>query len=289
MRVYGDRSDPSQLDDALTGRSFDACVDTIAMRGADTASAVELLNGRVGHYVHFSTGQVYLVREDCPSPAREVDYDGPLRAPVEDEAWDAGQWTYGMEKRECEDLLEEAWTARGFPATRLRLTMVHGADDPQRRILAYVARLLDGGPLLVPAEAGPPIRPIHAEAVAEAVVGILEKGLGKGSAYNLAQDEAWTHDELVEQIGAMLGIEPARVVASRGELIAAGVFPACAPLANPWMSVLDPERAARELDFRPGRFADWLPGVVEQVASQSPPAGFGDVRTRELALARRRD
>ena len=285
-RLYGDRSDPAQLERALAARSFDACVDTIAMRGADTAAAVDLLYGRVGHYVHFSTGQVYLVRRDCPSPAREEDYAGPLETPPDPDAWDAGQWTYGIEKRECEDILEEASTARGFPATRLRLTMVHGADDPRGRVLAYALRLLDGGPLLVPAEPSPPIRPIHADAVVEAVVRILEEGSGKGAAYNLAQGEAWTHEELIGGIAGMLGVEqPALERRPREELVRAGVFPSCAPLANPWMSYLDPGLAAREIGFRPGRFEDWLPGLVAAAAAHPAPEDFGDLRARELALA----
>ncbi|HET7692165.1 MAG TPA: NAD-dependent epimerase/dehydratase family protein [Gemmatimonadota bacterium] len=283
-RLHGDRTDPAELRDALAGRSFDACVDTIAMRGADTASAVDLLYGRVGHYVHFSTGQVYLVRRDCPSPAREEDYGGPLATPPAPDAWDAGQWEYGIEKRECEDLLEEAWSARGFPATRLRLTMVHGEDDPRGRIHGYVLRLLDGGPLLVPVEPSPPIRPIHADAVVETVVRVVEEGSGKGAAYNLAQGEAWTHEGWIDRVAGMLGVEAVRERRPREELLRAGVFPACAPLANPWMSVLDPGRAARELGFRPGGFEEWLPAVVERVAREPWPAGGESARAREIAL-----
>lgn len=284
-RLHGDRADPAQLARALAGRSFDACVDTIAMRGSDTASAIEALDGRVGHYVHFSTGQVYLVREDCPSPAREEDSDGALVSSPARDARDADEWSYGVEKRQCEDLLEEAWSARGFPATRLRLTMVHGEDDPQGRIRAYVQRLQGGGPLLVPIEPSPPIRPIHASAVVETVLGIVEDGLGKGAAYNLAQGEAWTHDELVTRIAGMLGTGVELVPLPREELLAAGVYPACAPLSKPWMSVLDPGRAERELGFRPGSFDDWLPAVVERVSERPSPHGFGDLRAREIALA----
>jgi nucleoside-diphosphate-sugar epimerase len=284
--ILGDRTDREQLEAAIGGRTFDACVDTIAMRGADTSAAIDILDGRVGHYVHFSTGQVYLVRADCPSPAREEDYAGPLEAPPSAAAWDAGEWLYGIEKRECEDALEEAWSARRFPATRLRLTMIHGEDDPRGRIHSYVLRLLGGGPLLVPLEPSPPIRPIHAGAVVDAIVGILEHGSGKGTAYNLAQDEAWSHDELVTAIADRLGVRAEVVRRPRSELVVAGAFPTCAPLAHPWMSVLDPGRARRELGFRPGRFEDWLPETVDRLAGQPASTGFEAARERELTLAR---
>ena len=285
-RLLGDRTEPEQLGEALRGRTFDACVDTIAMRGADTSAAIEILDGRVGHYVHFSTGQVYLVRADCPSPAREEDYAGPLAPPPSVDAWDTGEWLYGIEKRECEDALEEAWSARRFPATRLRLTMIHGEDDPRGRIRAYVLRLRDGGPLLVPFEPSPPIRPIHAGAVVDAVMGILERGSGKGAAYNLAQAEAWSHDELVEAVGDRLGVRAEVIRRPRAELVEAGAFPACAPLAHPWVSVLDPGRAERELGFQPGRFEDWLPETVDRLAERPAPEGFDAIRERELTLAR---
>jgi nucleoside-diphosphate-sugar epimerase len=284
-RLHGERSDTAGLMAALAGRSFDACVDTIAMRGGDTAAAIDVLDGRVGHYVHFSTGQVYLVREGCPSPAREDDYAGTIMAPPPESAWDHGQWTYGVEKRECEDLLEQAWAARGFPATRLRLTMVHGEDDPRERIGQYVHRLREGGPLLVPVEPSPPIRPIDADTVVETVVRLLEGGLGKGGAYNLAQDEFWTHDEFVAHLAAMLQVEPVVVRRPRGELIEAGMFPDCALLANPWMSVLDAGRAREALGFEPPCFADWLPSLVERVSALPPPPGFQPARVRELSLA----
>jgi nucleoside-diphosphate-sugar epimerase len=146
--------------------------------------------------------------------------------------------------------------------------MIHGIDDPRGRIRTYVRALLDRVPLLVPREASPPIRPIHAAAVVDAVVGLLEGGRGRGAAYNLAQGETWTHAELVDRIAAMLEVEPRFDTRPRAELVGAGVFPACAPLASPWMSVLDPGRAERDLGFRPGRFGDWLPELVARLAGE---------------------
>ena len=60
---------------------------------------------------------------------------------------------------------------------------------------------------------------------------------------------------------------------------------ACAPLANPGMSYLDPGLAEREIGFRPGTFEDWLPGLVAAAAAQPAPEEFAEVRARELALA----
>jgi nucleoside-diphosphate-sugar epimerase len=63
-RLHGDRSNPAQLAKALMGWSFDVVVDTTLYHGSDAQTITRLLDGRVGHYVFISTGQVYLVRRD---------------------------------------------------------------------------------------------------------------------------------------------------------------------------------------------------------------------------------
>jgi len=82
-------------------------VDFAAYDGPDGRRAAEVLGGRVSHYVVISTGQVYLVRDKCPRPARETDYDGPVM-PEPASTFDRGQWEYGVKKRGLEDALAEA-------------------------------------------------------------------------------------------------------------------------------------------------------------------------------------
>jgi nucleoside-diphosphate-sugar epimerase len=286
-RLHGDRTDPEQLARGLSGRSFDACVDTIAMRAGDTRAAIDILDGRVGHYVHLSTGQVYLVRGACPVPAREEDYDGPLIEPPPGNSWETAEWRYGIEKRECEDLLADAWAAHRFPGTRLRLPMIHGERDHYGRLHGSVRRILDGGPLLEPLEGGPRLRHIHQADVVTGVVRLLETDAGKGRAYNLAQDDLWTLEELLDRLGEILGVEVEVERRPRAELEAAGLFPACSPFSNPWMSILDNERAKEELGLRFMGFDDYLPELVEYFRDPAlePPAAYARQRDREKALA----
>lgn len=286
-RLHGDRTDPAQIVRALGRRSFDACIDTIAMRGGDTRVAIDTLDGRVGHYVHFSTGQVYLVREACPVPAREEDYDGPLLPAPPGDSWESAEWRYGIEKRECEDLLAAAWTTRRFPGTRLRLPMIHGERDHYGRIHGYVRRLLDGGPLLIPLEGGPDLCHVHQADVVAAVARILESGSGKGRAYNLAPDELRSIEEFIDRLGALLGVEPDVVRLPRAELEAAELFPGCSPFSNPWMSVLDSRRAREELGLAFAGFDDYLPELVERYRDPDldPPAIYARQREREKELA----
>src|SRR4051812_22616540 len=77
-RLVADRT-TADLGALLGERRFDAAVDFAAYHPGDVRQVLAALGGgRVGHYVFISTGQVYLVREPRPRPAREEDYDGAL-------------------------------------------------------------------------------------------------------------------------------------------------------------------------------------------------------------------
>ena len=194
-RLRGDRTagDFARL---LAGRRFDAAVDFAVFRGEEAAEAVRTLANRVGHYVMISTGQVYLVREPRPAPAREPDYEGPLMvAPASSR--DREEWDYGIGKRAAEDVLGEAWARDGFPSTRLRLPMVNGERDYFRRLEGYLWRLLDGGPLILPDGGDRPMRHVYGAAVARTIVSLLGRRPTFGEAYNLAQDETPTPREMI--------------------------------------------------------------------------------------------
>ncbi|HEU4732304.1 MAG TPA: NAD-dependent epimerase/dehydratase family protein, partial [Kofleriaceae bacterium] len=192
-RLRADRSTDA-FDRAIGRRTFDAAVDFAGFTADDTARAVRVLSGRVGHYVFISTGQVYLVREGCPQPSREDDYAGPVMAAPPSPA-DREDWAYGIGKRGAEDVLA---AASGLPSTRLRLPMVNGEHDPRRRIEGYVRRILDRGPLIVP-RADAIARHVHSGAVIRAIASILEEPPPLGLVYNLAQPEQLTVRALLER------------------------------------------------------------------------------------------
>jgi nucleoside-diphosphate-sugar epimerase len=126
-RLRGDRT-TGDLARLVRGRKFDVAFDFAAYVGRDVEEATRALS--VGHYIFISTGQVYLVRDGCPRPAREEDYDGPVMGRLADPD-DQGNWDYGVGKRACEDALV---TAPSFPSTRVRIPIVNGECDDARRL-----------------------------------------------------------------------------------------------------------------------------------------------------------
>ncbi len=286
-RLHGDRTtgDFARL---LAGRSFDAAVDFAAYAASDVREAAAVLGGRVGHYVFISSGQVYLVRDDCPRPAREADYDGPL-LPRPAGSDDAAQWDYGMGKRACEDALAEAWSHEGFPATRLRIPIVHGERDYSRRLESYLWRLFDGGPLLVPDGGHHVCRHVYGADVARAIAAMLGNKTTFGQAYNLAQEEARTVMGLLTLMAEVVGVEPHLVPVPGAVLEAQRIPPVgVSPLSGNYMSYLDPARAQVELRFRHEPLRQYLGHIVASFLA-NPPVGPPDNyrhRPAELDLAR---
>jgi nucleoside-diphosphate-sugar epimerase len=288
-RLRGDRTtgDFARL---LAGSTFDAAVDLAAFHEADARGAVEVLGGRVGHYVFISTGQVYLVRQDCPRPSRESDYDGSLlpEPPAGDP--DRGDWEYGIGKRACEDVLREAWAGQSFPSTRLRLPMVYGERDHSRRLEGYLWRLLDGGPLLVPDGGTHPVRHVYAGDVVRLVLSILGRDTTFGEAFNVCQRETPTLLEYLGVLAEVMGASPSHVSLSREDLRQAGLDPvAVSPFSGRWMSFLDPSRAREDLGFEHRPMLQCLQSVVSSFLAHSPPdrPPAYESRSREIELASR--
>ncbi len=286
-RIVCDRTSP-ELAERLAGRSFDAVVDLAAFTGEDGRRAAELLQGRVGHFVMISTGQVYLVREGCPHPAREEDYDGTLMvAPADPQ--DRAEWDYGMGKRACEDALAAAGRA-GFPETRIRIPMVYGPLDHFRRIENYLWRLLDGGPVLLPDGGTHPVRHVDGGEVARFVASILGRRETFGHAFNVAQDEMPSLAELLKELRDMLGSTAELVSIPSATLRAAHLDPAAiSPFSTRWMSFLDATRSRAELKFVHAPLSTCLTAVVAHFLAHPPalrPPEYAR-RAEEIELARR--
>jgi nucleoside-diphosphate-sugar epimerase len=290
-RVSRLRADRTQKEffTVLAGRDFDAAVDFAAFQRSDAEGAVQALEGRVGHYVLISTGQVYLVRQGAALPAHEEDYEGPLMAEPPPGHRDRGDWEYGMGKRACEDVLAAAWSSRGFASTRLRIPIVNGERDQSRRLESYVWRILDGGPLLVPDGGGARLRQVYSGAVVSTLMRVLGDRSTFGQAYNICQHETPTLAELLVMLADLAGA-PARLVAVPGaEIEHAGLDPvAASPFSTRWKSFLDPGRAQRELGFVHPPLRSYLDKTVASILAYmpaEPPASYAQ-RPRELALAR---
>ncbi|MEO8576680.1 MAG: NAD-dependent epimerase/dehydratase family protein [Gemmatimonadales bacterium] len=292
-RLRADRGNTLQVRDAVRGRSFDLVFDATTYTGAEAAQAIQIFGGRVGRYVFVSSGQVYLVREGLDRPFKEGDYAGPVMAPPPPDSSDHSSWLYGADKRDSEDAFMSARADADFPVTTLRLPMVASERDHYGRIQGYAARILDGGPLLIPEGEGLPLRHVYVGDVANLVTGLAETNAGKGSDYNISYGESMKLDRFIEVIAAAAGASPEIVRADRSALVARGLLPHCSPFSGRWMSELDNSKSLAELGTAGMIYTApeiYLPRIVRDFKTRwksggLEPDGYGQ-RAEEIAFAR---
>ncbi|MGD9643217.1 MAG: NAD-dependent epimerase/dehydratase family protein [Elusimicrobiales bacterium] len=287
--LRADRRGAASLAAALSGERFDFTADFLAYDAAD----VELLLGvpgfSPGRLAMISTGQVYLVTKDQRPPFAETASDAPVIPEPEKNTRDWHNWVYGMGKRAAEAALASGAAARSVPALALRLPVVQGEADGEnsKRLWAWLQRLRDGGPVLLPDGGVQPVRFVYAGDAARALLRLA------GTAYwpelpalNLAQPSETTLREFLELAAGCGGLQTRFVPVSGDTLLAAGLDGACAPYWGRWCSRPDPA-AALALGFTARGLREYLPGVV-RAHLENPPAapheGYAR-RAEELALA----
>lgn len=257
-RLIADRGTDA-FDRALAGTTWEAIVDLALFDRAQTERLLRVVEGRVGHLIVISTGQVYLVRTPRPGIATEADFDGPvLEGPPS--PGEIEEWRYGVEKRDVETTL----AASALPYTTLRLPMVHGGREQKRRLDRVLWKLMDGAPIVL-TQPEAPLRHVFSGAVVRTIVSLLD-GDAKRRAYNLAWSEPLTARGFVEEISRAFGATPHFEL--RDHEAVPSLF-----VNSRWMSALDASLAQRELGFVHEPLGVWLPQVLHALVSRwtEPP------------------
>ena len=268
--VAFDRRDRAALKRVLDDVAPDVVLDLACYQPAEVADVIEVFQGRryvfvsTGVYPHAWTGQ----------PAREEEFVPETGEPP------SGELEYFTGKRWCETLLQRSGD---FNWVVIRPPAVLGPGDPTLRIAAYIQRVEDGGPLLVPAEtyerrAG--LAWVKDIGFACALASDVRRDIDR-NAYNAAFDDV-SLARLIAGLAAAMGRKPEMVPIPYAEL---------PPSASPYGP--DPARCAgyfidkarRELQFEPSQLEDALAETLAwyQVARPSHP-GYAN-RAIELELA----
>ncbi len=287
-RLRGDRTNAEELKHVLKSREFDLVIDTTLYTGAEAEAVVELFTGRVGRYIFLSTGQVYLVRVGAERPYKEDDYGGLVMAePPKSDISEYENWRYGFDKRAAEEVFANAWAKNKFPFTSLRLPMVNSERDHYDRIYGYFLRIQDDDPILIPDEDGTPVRHIYGEDVVQAIMRLAENDKGKGSAYNIGQDETLSLVEFLELLAETMHCPLKIVRVRREELDREGLLPHCSPFSGKWMSSLDNARSKAELGIQSTPVAAYVKKLVSYFQAVRPHTVQGyQQRTHELEFAK---
>ncbi len=265
-----DRSDPAQLARALRQAQPDVVLDLAAYQPAHVQAVLDEFSGE--RYVFVSTG----VYPDLHGrPASEDDF-----IPLEGEV-PAGQLSYLEGKRWCETVLARS---AGVPWAVVRPPAVLGADDHTLRIAAYLQRLEDGGPLLVPEES------YERQA---GLAWVRDVGYGCALACDLGRAVSGPRNVAFEGVSLRSLLEAAGRALGRPARLVPIPFAELPDGASPYGP--DPRRSAgydlsriRELGFEPSALEDALPETLAWYLARRPSHPGYAGRPRELALAAER-
>jgi nucleoside-diphosphate-sugar epimerase len=284
--VFADRHQQPALRAALGSRTFDVVVDNIVFDAADVASLLDVLGGRVGHYLLTSSTAVYANRF-TRHPIREGEADLSVQVPVDgpNSFHPRLGHAYANGKRAAEGALRQS----GVAWTILRPPVIVGADDRTNRVWWFVQRLLDGGPIVISDwGAGRIFQLAWANDVARAFVAAANHSAAMGQTYNVAQAEMYTAETWISACAEALGVEPRCVHVPEASLTASGYT---LPIAGrPFGHMLLDLGAIRcELEFEPSSESVWLTETLRGCAANPPAvasAGY-DRRADETRVASR--
>ena len=274
-RLVGDRRDDLA---ALSGRDWDAVVDTSGYLPQDVRAAARALAGS-GLYCFVSSVSVYA---DFSRPIDEESAVAELGDLSDEEITEE---SYGPLKALCEEAVRETYDER---ALVVRPGLIVGRYDPTGRFAYWPHRLARGGEVLAPGPADAPTQFIDVRDLAEWIVSLCEHRVG--GVFNATHPGvAW--GELLETCLSVAGAQATITWVSRDFLVEQEVGQWMElPL---WIDSDDPQAAyfdrvsvdravAAGLRFRP--LATTVRDTLE-LAETTDSAGLTATREEELLAA----
>lgn len=284
QQVPGNRGSRADLK-RLAGRDWDLVVDNVCFGPAQARLAARLFAGRAGRWVFTSTASVYYAFRAHERPEFAEDWagssgSGPLRPKRE--------FPYGVRKWLAEEEFREAFRRHGFPVAILRLPMVVGAGDPKARAQAYLWRLRDGGPLIMPDGGAARWRFLFYKDAARAFWSCARAPKAAGETFNVGDVSAIRVRDWVGLCAEALGVKADLAEVPGPWLDRHGFDFATAPFASDADFALDVSKARRLLSWDSTPIADWTRETAEAFLREpGGPAPNRAAREAELDLARR--
>jgi nucleoside-diphosphate-sugar epimerase len=193
---------------ALSGRRFDAVIDTSTYTPGQACRVAKILDQRIEHYTFISSVSAY-----AGFPAgRSYDETAPLAK---------GNDGYGPLKARSEEALEAAYPGR---VTHVRPGLIVGPHDPTDRFTYWPRRIALGGEVLAPGRPGRPIQFIDARDLADWCVRLSE-GQQTGHFNAVGPQSLLTMQQFLETCRSTAGHNARFNWVSDEELIAAGAEP----------------------------------------------------------------
>jgi nucleoside-diphosphate-sugar epimerase len=216
--LVADMTDLTGVRAALNGQTWDVVVQWIAFGPDEIRRDVELFRERTRQYLFISSASVY---QKPPAPPYLITEATP-RVNL--------HWDYSRKKIACEQELEAAHQATGFPYTIVRPSLTYGDDqiplvlNAWQRPWTAVDRMRRGAPVIIPGDGTSLWTITHNSDFAQGLIGLFGQPAALGEAFHITSDEALTWNRYFA-----LTAEAAGVTAPKFVHIASDFIISCVP------------------------------------------------------------
>ncbi|KAM3114581.1 NAD-dependent epimerase/dehydratase family protein [Phormidesmis sp. 146-33] len=188
-QILGDRTNPADLKEKLTGKEFDAVFDNNGRELSDTQPLAEIFQGRIEHFVYMSSAGVYLKSDQMPHFESD---------PVDPKSRHKG-------KHDTETYL----AAQKLPFTSIRPTYIYGPQNYNDLEAWFFDRIVRDRPVPIPSHGQHFTQFGHVQDLAQAMANVLGNAPAIGQIYNVSGDRFVTFDGLARTCAAAAGKDPA--------------------------------------------------------------------------------
>lgn len=214
--LVADLADLAGVRAALHGHTWDVVVQWIAFAPADVRRDLELFRDHTRQYIFISSASVY----QKPPGHYLVTESTPRANP---------HWEYSRLKIACEQELEAAHQATGFPGVIVRPSLTYGDDQVPLVLNAWnqswtlVDRLRRGAPVIVPGDGSSLWTITHNTDFAQGLTGLFGNPATHGHAFHITSDEVLTWNQIFQQAAQAAGAPAPRLVHIPSDFIVACV------------------------------------------------------------------
>ena len=203
--LVADLADREGTQAALRGHIWDVVVQWIAFAPADIRRDLALFRDTTRQYVFISSASVY----QKPLAHYLITESTPRANP---------HWEYSRLKIACEQELEAAHQATGFPGVIVRPSLTYGDDQVPLVLNAWnqswtaVDRLRRGAPVIIPGDGTSLWTITHNTDFARGLIGLFGNPATAGHAFHITADEVLTWNQIFRQTAEAAGVTAPRFV-----------------------------------------------------------------------------
>lgn len=186
---------------AVEGHTFDAVVNWINFTVPHVEQDIELFDGKVGQYIFISSASAY----HKPPSDYLITESAPLVNP---------HWQYSRDKAACEERLVRQNRETGFPFTVVRPSLTYGQSliplcfGSWGKPWTVIDRMLRGQKIIVPGDGTSLWQVTWNGDFAKGLVGLLGNQRAIGHAFHITSDEVLTWNQIYQEAGHAVGVEP---------------------------------------------------------------------------------